>query len=285
MPKSHSVEFSLYPPSPEIKTIVHLLRKSLNLLNDLLNDLHRINPWDDRRMNRMLSEIVYLVCYQREQIEGVLCIASSNLYLYPSAFVISRTVLETNILIEYLLQPEDESERIIRYIKYLNSQFCNRGTFDENILNSGLSQLEKDKSIKEKDDITNDISDMKESAIKYGISSERISKVKKTLSVASMMDDISPPQKQNKFKIAYYMLSKYSHSMRQSIRRYSQPNFENEDPVYYWHYPLQSCQYILLSAEKLISRFADDRLDPFHDDLPPILSELDATMNAVFKEN
>lgn len=281
MPKSHSVEFSLYPPSLEIKTIVYLLRKSL----DLLNDLQCIYPWDNRRMNKMLYEVVSLVRYQGEQIEGILCIASSNLYLYPSAFVISRTVLETNILIEYLLQPEDESERIIRYIQYLNSQFCNRGKFDENILNSELSQLEKDKSIKEKDDITNDISDMKESAIKYGISSERISKVKKIPSVTSMMDDISPPQKQIKFKIAYYTLSKYSHGMRQSILRYSQPNFENEDPVYYWYYPLQSCQYILLSAEKLISRFADDRLDQFLNDLPPILSELDTAINAVFKEN
>ena len=113
MPKSHSVEFSLYPPSTEIKTIVHLLRKSLNLLNDL----QYIYPWDDRRMNKMLSEIADLVRYQGEQIEGILCIASSNLYLYPSAFVISRTVLETNILIDYLLEPEDESELIIRYIQ------------------------------------------------------------------------------------------------------------------------------------------------------------------------
>jgi hypothetical protein len=285
MPESHSVEFSLYPPSTEVKTIVHLLRKSLNLLNDLLNDLHRINPWDDRRMNTMLSEIVYLVRYQREQIEGVLCIASSDLYLYPSAFVISRTVLETNILIEYLLQSEDESERIIRYIKYLNSQFRGRGTFDENIFNSELPQLRKDKLVKNKDDIMNDINSMKESAISHGISSEIISRVGKLPDTASMMDDISPPQKQIKFRIAYYKLSKYSHGMRGSILRYSQPNFENEDPVYYWHYPLQSCQYILLSAEKLISRFADDRLDQFLNDLPPILSELDRAINAVFKEN
>jgi hypothetical protein len=212
MPESHSVEFSLYPPSTEVKTIVHLLRKSLNLLNDLLNDLHRINPWDDRRMNTMLSEIVYLVRYQREQIEGVLCIASSDLYLYPSAFVISRTVLETNILIEYLLQSEDESERIIRYIKYLNSQFRGRGTFDENIFNSELPQLRKDKLVKNKDDIMNDINSMKESAISHGISSEIISRVGKLPDTASMMDDISPPQKQIKFRIAYYKLSKYSHA-------------------------------------------------------------------------
>jgi len=280
MPESHSVEFSLYPPSTEIKTIVHLLRKSLNLLNDL----HCTNPWDDRRMNRMLSEIVYLVCYQREQIEGVLCIASSNLYLYPSAFVISRTVLETNILIEYLLQPEDESERIIRYIQYLNSQFCSRGKFDENIFNSELPQLQKDELVKNKDDIMNDINSMKESAKSHGISSEIISRVGNLPDMAKMMNEIFPPQKQTNFKIAYYTLSKFSHGMRQSIYRYFQPDFEDEDPVSNWYYPLYNCQYILLSAEKLISRFADDRLDQFLNDLPPILSELDTAINAIFKE-
>jgi hypothetical protein len=199
-------------------------------------------------------------------------------------FVISRTVLETNILIEYLLQPEDESERIIRYIQYLNSQFCNRKKFDENILNSELPQPQKEELIKNKDDITNDINSMKESAISYGISSKIISKVGNLPSMAIMMDELSPLQKQTNFKITYYTLSKFSHGMRQSIYRYFQPDFEDEDPVSNWYYPLYNCQYILLSAEKLISRFADDRLEQFLKDLPPILSELNTAINAVFKE-
>ena len=280
MPKSQSVEFSLYPPSPEIKAIVHLLRKLLNCIDYL----PYIYPWDDQRMNVMLTDLVFLVRYQKEQIEGVLCIAESNLYLYPSAFVISRTVLETNILIDYLLEPEDESESIIRYIQYLNSQLDYRKKFDETMSNSDFPQSIKDKSIRNKDSIDNDINNMKESAIHHGISPEKISS-KSLPTISKMMDGISPPKRQTNSKIAYYELSKFSHAMRQSIYRYFQTDFEGENPISHWYYPLYNCQHILSSVERLISRFADDKLDQFLKDLPPILSELDATMNAVFKEN
>lgn len=93
----------MYPQSLEIKTIVDLIRKLL-LVISLHHDIKY--PYESRRMNMMLFEIVSLVSYQIEQIEGVLCIAEKNLYLYPSAFVISRTVLEINILIEWMLNPE-----------------------------------------------------------------------------------------------------------------------------------------------------------------------------------
>ena len=85
MSKNQSIEEFLYPPSLEIKTIVDLIR---NLLHMVGNSHHIKYSYDNPRMNMMLFEIVSLVSYQIEQIEGVLCIAENNLYLYPSAFVI-----------------------------------------------------------------------------------------------------------------------------------------------------------------------------------------------------
>jgi hypothetical protein len=65
--------------------------------------------------------MVSLVGYQIEQIEGVLCIAENNLYLYPSTFMISRTVLEINILIEWMGSVLHLLESIITLGKIKNS--------------------------------------------------------------------------------------------------------------------------------------------------------------------
>ena len=236
------IEYPLYPPPLEIQKIVKLLRKSINLISDL----KFTNPWSDPRMNQMVQEFVWLVRYQIEQIEGILCIAESNLYLYPSAFVICRTVLETNILIEWLLQPEEETERVIRYIRYLNSQLDNIDNHTNNIeLNSHFPISKKEEIRNNKHRILADINEMKAAAIKYGISEEHIpSKGSKNYKLPritgddSMINQVRNLDRQINLKIAYYTLSKFSHGMRQSIYRYFNPNFERQNPVDNWHYPL-----------------------------------------------
>ena len=213
-------EYPLYSPPLEIQKIVKLLRKSINLISDL----KLTNPWNDPRMNQMLHEFIWLFCYQIEQFEGILCMAESNLYLYPSALVISRTVLEINILIEWLLQPEEETERVIRYIRYLNSQLANIDNHTNNIeLNAYFPISEKEEIRNNKDAILKDIVEMKAAAIKYGISEEDIPQCgipPITRLHDGMIDQVINLinlDRQINLKIAYYTLSKFSHGMRQSI--------------------------------------------------------------------
>jgi hypothetical protein len=282
--------YPLYPPPLEIKKIVKLIRESINLISD---SLELTNPWSDQRMKQMLVEFVYLVTYQIEQIEGILCIAESNLYLYPSAFVICRTVLETNILIEWLLQPEEESERIIRYIRYLNSQLDYIDNHTNDIFNSDFPISQRKETHNNKDAIIKDIDDMKAAAINYGIREEDIppvglktSKIPVMTGDNGMISQIS--DRQIDLRIAYYTLSKFSHGMRQSIYRYLDPNFEQKDPLHNWHYPLAIFTYIVPSIDRLIERFADNRKNQLTSNLisnlAPILSEFNMLMEEVFKD-
>jgi hypothetical protein len=275
-----SVDYSSYPPPIEIKTIVYLIRKLIGILQNLVKQVR--SPWNDRRMKMMLFEVVSLFDYQIEQVEGVLCIGGSNLYLFPSAFVISRTVMEINILIEYLLSPQEETERIVRYIQYLESQLCYIDKHKKNVLNSNLHESHKLEIGSNKDNIQDDIADMKSSAIKHGVSSELILNVGKLKSIADMLDDVSPSERQTELRIVYYELSKFSHGMRQSIYRYHDPNFEDDDPLPHWTYPFDICyKSIIYSAAKIIHTFGDIT-EQFDNDVKPTLEDLQTVISEVF---
>lgn len=281
MPKNQSIEESLYPPSLGIKTIVDLIR---NLLHIVGNSHHIKYPYDNPRMNMMLFEIVSLVSYQIEQIEGVLCIAENNLYLYPSAFIISRTVLEINILIEWMLNPEKESEIIIRYIRYLKTQLYKINDYEEWILNSDMPELDKNEITANKQNIERDIDKMILAAKDYKITLDSPSNVKNIPDLSVMIKENYQNGKQAEIRTAYYVLSKFSHGMRQSIYRYHEPNFENYDSVPDWNYPLYICYSSIVASSQILTHRFSDGLDRFNSELAPILSEISNVMSKVFIE-
>lgn len=299
----NEIEISMYAPSPEIKTIVYLIRELINLVTISIEPK---NPWNEARMNVMLGEIVQLVGYQIEQIEGIICLADTNLYHYTSAYVISRTVLEINVVIEWLLNPEDNSEIVLRYIRYLKAQLINIDTYNNYIKsNSILPKPVKDELSRDIDKIIKDIREMTQAAINSGISSAKISDVlRKTTQAAidpsissdevlsdiqrfpsfkDMLEEISPEERQNRLKITYYAFSKFTHSMRHSINRYHKPNFPSYEPVPDWEYPLNICyESIIASTRKLLKRFQTDDLEQFDINLKTILKELEKKMNKAF---
>ncbi len=265
----------------EIKKIVDLIRKLLQLVR---NSHHIKYPWDNRRMNMMIFEMVSLVGYQIEQIEGVLCIAENNLYLYPSAFVISRTVLEINILIEWMLNPEEEFKRIIRYIRYLKTQLYKINHYEEWMLASDITELDKNEITANKQHIERDIDEMTLAAKDYKISLDLLSNIKNIPDLQDMIKENHQDEKQAEIKMVYYVLSKFSHGMRQSIYRYHDPNFENHDPISDWNYPLYICySSIIASSQILIHRFSNG-LDKFNSEIAPILFEISNVMSKVFIE-
>lgn len=278
---NYSAQFSIYPPPSEIKIIVNLIRKLIDLV---YNSIEPKYPWNEPRMKSMLDEIVHLVAYQIEQIEGVLCLAETNLYHYPSAFVISRTVLEINVVLEWLLNPEEESERVLRYISYLKGQLCKMNVYEEYISTSSLPQEIKNELLGNKDKVNKDIDEMTQAAKNHGISSEKISKVNGLPNINDMLKEISPEERKPRLKIAYYILSKFSHGMRQSVYRYFDQNIdiENYEPVSDWQYPLYICyESIIASTQKLLRRF-EDNPEKFNINLKPIEEMFNNEMNKVF---
>lgn len=281
MSKNQSIEESLYAPSLGIKTIVDLIRKLLQLVS---NSHHIKYSYDNQRMNMMLFEIVSLVSYQIEQIEGVLCIAETNLYLYPSAFVISRTILEISILIEWMLNPEEEGERIIYYIRYLKTQLHKINYYEEWILDSDIPELDKDEIIANKQNIERDIDKMISAAKDYQVPLASLSNIKDMPSLSVMIKENYQDKKQSEIKTNYYVLSKFAHGMRQSIYRYHDPNFENHDPMSDWNCPLYICySSIIASSQILIHRFSNG-LDSFNSEIAPTLSKINNAMSEVFIE-
>ena len=232
-------EIDMDAPHSGIKTIVDLIRELLDLVIDSLDldsVINQKHSWKIR-MHVMLSEIYTLVAYQIEQIEAVICLAETNLVHYPSAYVISRVVIETNLIIEWLLRHEKYSDIVLRYISYLDAQFI-----QESIRNSyiewspTLSQSDKTDLIKqEREDMIDDIRAMAQAAIDSGILSEKISAIpeadinsgissngqEKTpfsgltdkfpsyRDLRIMIKEISPEQREKELAINYYSCSKF----------------------------------------------------------------------------
>ena len=253
----NKIKFPMYAPPSEIESIVKLIRELIYVVRNFLKIEY---PSSHTRMRLMIDDILQLVGYQIEQIEGVICLAETNLFHYPSAFVISRTVIEINVVLEWLLNPEEESERILRYIRYLNSQLSNYNEIYVGcISNSTIPSPDKNKLLEKKNKIDKDIHEMTQAAIDYGIPPEGISDLKKLPNFTNeMLKVISPNERQNSFKLAYYVFSKFTHGMRQSIYRYHDPNFSSYVPVSDWKYPLYICyEPIIVITQKILERFND----------------------------
>ena len=132
---------------------------------------------------------------------------------------------------------------------------------------------------------------MKAAAINHGIREENIpsltSKIPSITGDKGILNQIMPLNKRIDLKIAYYNLSKFSHGMRQSIYRYLDPKFEQEDPVNNWHYPLAVFTHTFSSINQLIKRFGNDTKDnlisSLSSDLTPILLEFKMLMAEVFE--
>ncbi len=253
----NEIEFPMYTPPSEIKGIVILIRELICVARNFLEIEY---PSSHPRMKLMVDDILALAGYQIEQIEGVICLAETNLFHYPSAFVISRTVIEINVVLEWLLNPEEESERILRYIRYLKSQLDSYNEiYVDCISNSTIPSPDKDKQLGIKNKIDKDIYEMTQTAIDYGIPSKSISDLKKLPKFTNeMLKVISPNERQNSFKLAYYVFSKFTHGMRQSIYRYHDPNFSSYVPVSDGKYPLYICyEPIIAITQKFLERFND----------------------------
>lgn len=269
----NAIEIDMDDLHSEIKSIVKLIRELINLVRDSIKVEF---PWNEQQMNSMLDNIVQLFGYQIEQIEGVICLADTNLYYYPSAFVISRTVIEINILLEWLLHPEEEGERILRYILYLKAQLDHIETYEECISKSTLSIPPREK----RDKINNRLEEMTQVSKQYGVSPESIDNLmkKKLPSIMkNMVNEISPDKRQNSLKLAYYSYSKFTHGMLPSINKYN-------NLVLQWHYPLLICyESIIAIIHKLSKRFKLlVKSEEFDINLEPILVELVEKMNKTF---
>ena len=233
----NKIEFPMYAPPSEIKSIVKLIWELIYVVKNFLEIEY---PSSHPRMKLMVDDILQLAGYQIEQMEGVICLAETNLFHYPSAYVISRTVIEINVVLEWLLHPEEERERILRYIRYLNSQLSGYNEiYVDCISNSTIPSPDKDKLHGVKNKIDKDIHEMTQAAIDYGIPPESISDLKSLPNFTNnMLKEISPNERQNSLRLAYYVFSKFTHGMRQSIYRYHDPNFSSYVPVPDWKYPL-----------------------------------------------
>ena len=305
---NNTSEIDMNAPHSGIKTIVDLIRELLDLVIDSLDldsVINQKHSWKIR-MHVMLSEIYTLVAYQKEQIEAVICLAETNLVHYPSAYVISRVVIETNLIIEWLLLDKEYSEIVLRYINYLNAQFYLTKTRNDYIdWSPTLSESDRTDLRQEREDIIDDIRAMAQAAIDSGVLSEKISAIAEadinsdissnrqaehpfsTLidefpSPKKMIKEIATEPREKKLAINYYNSSKFVHSMRHAIIRYYTPwgleSMNNPEPK--WNYPLEICiESIIASTQKLLQRFQSDDLEQFNINSKTILEKLQKEMN------
>ena len=278
----NAIEIDMDAPHSEIKSIVNLIRELVKLVKISIEVKY---PWNEQKMKLMLDNIVQLFGYQTEQIEGIICLAETNLCYYPSAFVISRTVIEINILLEWLLDPEEENKRILRYIHYLKKQLAHIDIYKGCISESTLPIQDKNRCLEKENKINSHIREMTQVAEQYDVSPESINDltIRNFPSIMNkMVKEISPNERQNRLKLAYYSYSKFTHGMLPSIDRYNNPNFLSYVPVSEWHYPLLICyESIIAFTQKLSKRFTV-KSEEFDINLEPILVELVEKMNKTF---
>ena len=183
-----------------------------------------------------------------------------------------------------MLNPEEEFKRIIRYIRYLKTQLYKINHYEEWMLASDITKLDKNEITANKQHIERDIDEMTLAAKDYKISLDLLSNIKNIPDLQDMIKENHQDEKQAEIKMAYYVLSKFSHGMRQSIYRYHDPNFESHDPISDWNYPLYiSYSSIIASSQILIHRFSNG-LDKFNSEIAPILLEISNVMSKVFIE-
>lgn len=305
-------EIDMDAPHSGIETIVDLIRELLDLVKDSLDMASVIDQkhsWG-KRMKVMLSEIYTLVAYQIEQIEAVICLAETNLVHYPSAYVISRVVIETNLIIEWLLRDKEYSEIVLRYIRYLDAQFLKERILIDYIEWSPiLSESDKIDLKQERMDIIDDIRAMAQAAIDSGILSDKISAIAEAdfnsgissdrqakspfsrqlidefpipTKLIEEIKEIATEQREKELAINYYNLSKFVHSMRHAIRRCHTPwGLESINyPELKWNYPLDICiESIIASTQKLLQRFQSDDLEQFNINSKTISEKLQKEMN------
>jgi hypothetical protein len=75
-------------------------------------------------------------------IEGVLCLANTNLLLLPPALVISRSIFELFVKLSWLMKPDSYTERENRLIAILDKDIAEKTSYINKLIKFEVNQLD-----------------------------------------------------------------------------------------------------------------------------------------------
>ncbi|MBD1892707.1 DUF5677 domain-containing protein [Coleofasciculus sp. FACHB-SPT9] len=105
--------------TPEIKQASKFLEELVSKLTNVASDFIKFQPPEKCRAD---VEAAYLLKLTICHVESVVSLAQQDLYLLPSAVVISRSAFETAMNALWMLEPEDPFEREVRLVAFMQKE-------------------------------------------------------------------------------------------------------------------------------------------------------------------
>ena len=227
------------PLTEEIKELLNLIE---GFSKDFENALTKIQD-PKIKSDIAAANLLKLLGYH---IEGIFHLAHRELYLLPSALVISRSVIETFGNLIWLIEPESSEERENRLIAILNNEKDQNSQYIKNLkdLNIDISRFKSDDGFL----------DAHINSIKFDLRDQSKNYKDKPKNFKDLLKAI----KEEHLYPLYCRFSQSVHSNHSATWIFHrEPNkygevINSED----WYLPLFVCRYTLIfSSEKFLKRF------------------------------
>lgn len=160
-----------------------------------------------------------------KNIEGVLCLANTNLLFLPTALIISRSIFELSVKFLWLMEPDNFIERENRLISILDKDIEERKTYIRAISNLKVNQSDIDTIKSDKQVIENIRDEIK----------NRLSNEYKEVKIKGKFNHLLKELGLEKHYPLYKVLCNSVHAQHSSTWTLSY--FEDK----YWSTPLQVC--------------------------------------------
>ncbi|HEY9748053.1 MAG TPA: DUF5677 domain-containing protein [Allocoleopsis sp.] len=242
-------------PTPEIQKVLKLIEE---LLSRLQSESSKIQFSGQYQSDITIANFLKLLT---RNVESILCLAWHDLFLLPSALVLSRSVLETAANTLWLMQPEDVFDREMRLVALLSDEEKQRETYINNLITLKVenSEIEEAKSQKQ------DIQEYRDSIVSR--IPNNYAEIKKPQRIESLLDSLNLKN----IYPTYRILCSPTHANHSSTWMYKRSldqgdEFGERIEPRDWHTPLFICCWALA---KLGSKF----LNKFEGGIEEFLSE------------
>jgi len=149
-------------PTEEIIEITKSFQEIISQFADVIDSHSQFAKSKAYKSDVAIADYIRLLM---RNVEGVLCLANTNILLLPPALVISRSIFELWINLIWLMEPDDSIERENRLLSILKKDKDERGKYIRNLSvldvnQSDIDILENDKQEIQKyyDEIKNRLS-------------------------------------------------------------------------------------------------------------------------------
>jgi hypothetical protein len=208
-------------PTKKITEITKSFQETISRFEDIIDSDLQSTKFKSYDSDVAIVEYIKLLI---KNIEGVLCLANTNLLLLPPALIISRSIFELSVKLLWLMKPDSYIQRENRLITILTKDIAEKNTYiDElrklKVNQSDIDTIEADKQLIEniRDEIKN-----------------RLSNEYKEVKLKKFSDLLTELELKKLYPL-YKLLCSSVHGQYSSICTLSY----HEDK--YWHTPLRLC--------------------------------------------